>query len=245
MLEALSDYAYMADRLLYKGYGNGILAGCELTATQDAVILNEGVVFFEGELFLIKEPMSVPYYPTNTTTVVKLDISEQIQDGNFVYREIGLKMTSQSGSRPGSQKNEMEICRFKLQEGARLRYVYQDFEDRSTEFDTLDTTHAPFATKGGSSLSPDITRAFALEMLDSGALSQTDMLFCMQLLGQERAASKDLLAAYIQCREKKPLQDRSNHAVYKALARILKDVKQGRQPGENAPAGRRWKMTID
>ncbi len=36
MLEALADYAFLADQLLHKDYGDGILAGCELTTTEDS-----------------------------------------------------------------------------------------------------------------------------------------------------------------------------------------------------------------
>lgn len=241
MLEALADYAYLGNQLLYHGYGNGIMAGCELTTTEDTIILNEGVVFFEGQMFLIKEQMSVPYYPTNTTTILKLCISKQMDDGNFSYREMELRMEE---SEP-SGEDGIELCRFKLQEGARLRYKYQDFEDRSTEFDTLNIIHAPYATKRGSTLSPDITKAFALEMLDIKELPQADAEFCLQLLGRERPADKDMLTAYIQWREKKTMEETSNTAIYRELLKILKKARQEEGWENDAPKRKRWKMTVE
>lgn len=241
MLEALADYAYLANQLLYKGYGDGILAGCELVATEDSIILNEGVMFFDGQMFLIKEPMSIAYHPTNTTTVLKIRFSEQKMDGNFIYREIDLLLTEQITH----QKGELELCRFKLQEGARLRFQYQDFEDRNTEFDTLNTIYAAYSAKGGSTLSPEIVREFAVEMLKAEELSELDALFCLQLMGQERPVNKAALAAYIERRDKKSLMDSSNLAIYKEMVRILKEVKNGKRPGNGETARKRWKLMVD
>ena len=240
MLEALADYAFLADQLLYKGYGNGIMAGCELTTTEESIVLNEGVIFYEGQMFLIREPMSAAYYPTNTTMMLKICLSEQLRDADFIYREIDLFLTEQT--EPG--KGELELCRFKLQEGARLRYQYQDFEDRNTEFDTLNTIHAAYSAKGGSTLSPEIVREFAREMLKAEELSELDTLFCLQLMGQERPVNREMLIAYVERRDKKKLQDTSNLAIYRELVRIWKEVCFGEQ-AETRSAKKRWKIIID
>ncbi len=240
MLEALSDHAYLSHRLVYQGYGDGILSGCELTATQDRVILNEGTVFYKGEMFLIKEPVDVPYFPTNTTTVLKLYISEPKEDRSLRYREMDLKLTEKDIAGEG-----IELCRFKLQVGARLRFQYQDFFDRQTEFDTLNIIHAPYAVKDGSSLSPEITRAFAKEMLSIKNLPGEDVQFCLQLLGRERPAEKEMLAAYISWREGKALKEQSNEALYRGLVRILK--KAGNEEGleDDSPGRKKWKMMVE
>ena len=192
MLEALADYAFLADQLLHKDYGDGILAGCELTTTEDSIFLREGVLFYEGQMFLIKEPMAVTYHPTNTTMVLKVCFSEEHTDGELLFTgRIDLFLTEQTELRKG----ELELCRFKLQEGAVLRYRYQNFEDRNTEFDTLNTIHAAYSVKGGTTLSPEIVREFAEEMLKAEELSELDTLFCLQLLGQEHPVGLPALAA--------------------------------------------------
>lgn len=240
MLEALSDHAYLAGRLLHKGYGDGILSGCELTTTQEAIILNEGVVFFEGQMFLIKEPMSVPYYPTDTTTVLKLCISGEIKEENFICRRIGLLLTEEERLGEG----ELELCRFKLQKGARLRFRYQDFEDRNTEFDTLNTIHAAYSVKGGSTLAPEILGAFAEEMLETGGLTDFDALFCLRLSERERPVGLNVLAAYVEHRDKKKLSEISNAAVYRELVRILKEVRSG-EKAETGREKKRWKIMVE
>lgn len=240
MLEALSDYAYFSQRLVYQGYGDGILSGCELTAAQDGVILNEGTVLYKGEMFLIKEPAKVPYFPTNTTTILKLYISEAKEEHSLLYRELDLKLTEEDIAGEG-----IELCRFKLQEGARLRFWYQDFFDRQTEFDTLNIIYAPYAVKGGSSLSPEITKAFAKEMLSVKNLPTEDVQFCLQLLGRERPAAKEMLAAYIRWREGKELEEESNEALYKGLARILKKAESGEDLEDDSSGRKKWKMLVE
>lgn len=241
MLESLADYAFRSGQLLYKGYGDGIIAGCELTTTEDSIILNEGVIYFEGQMFLIKEPMSILYHPTNTITVLKICFSEQMQDDNLIYREIDLDLTEQTEL----QKGELELCRFKLQDGARLRYQYQDFEDRNTEFDTLNTIYASFSAKGGNTLSPQIVGEFAAEMLKAENLSELDTAFCLQLMRQDRPVGKEVLVTYIERRNRRKLQQITNIAIYKELVQILKEVTGGRRREAGMQQKKKWKMTLE
>ncbi len=241
MLQALSDHAFMANQMLYKGYANGILAGCELTATSDSILLNQGVIFYENQMLLITEPMSVGYYPTNQTTVLKVQFSEQTKDENFIYREVDLILSEDTRI----HKNEIELCRFKLQEGARLRYQYQDFEDRNTEYDTLNIIYAAYSAKGESTLAPEILRVYANEMLQAEQLSDFDTMFCLHLLVQERPIGKEALVTYLQRRNKIILASTTNISLYKELDKILKMERNGVRDGEHIPLKKRWKMIVD
>lgn len=240
MLEALSDYAFLTNQYLYKGYSDGILSGCDLTTTEDTIVLNEGVVLYGGQLFLIKEPMSVEYHPTNIITVLKMRFSDEMRDANFIYREVEMILNKQTEV----QKGEIELCRFKLQEGARLRYQYQDFEDRNTEFDTLNVIHAPFAAPGKSTLSSDITKSFAKQMLLMDSISALDEMFCIQILSQERAINKEALKAYLERRNKAELEDCSNLGIYRELSRILKEG-NGRKNTVQAQVKKEWRLTVE
>ena len=99
MLEALSDYAYLSGKLLHKGYGDGILSGCELTTTEDRIILNEGALLYQGEMFFIKEPAEVSYFPTNTTTILKLYISDRRRSTVFYTRRWSLYWRKRRGKK--------------------------------------------------------------------------------------------------------------------------------------------------
>lgn len=240
MLIALSDSAYLTSQLLYKGYADGILSGCELTTTKDNIILNTGVIFYKGRTYLIKEPMSIAYYPTNRTMILKLSISDELRDQNFIYREIDLILSEENEL----QKNEIELCRFKLQQGAKLRSQYQDFEDRNTMFDTLNRIYAPYSAKGESTLSWEITKAFAEEMLATDHLTDFDAMFCLQILNQPNPVSKEALVAYLQRINQATLLDRSNITIFKELDKVLKLRKSGKK-SEAKVENKKWKMAVD
>lgn len=241
MLIALSDYAFLTSQLFYKGYADGILAGCELTTTKDNIILNTGIVYFKGQAYLIKEPMAIPYYPTNTTVVLKLKISEELKEPNFIYHEMDLILTEQTAF----QKNELELCRFKLQQGARLRDKYQDFEDRNTMFDTLNCIYSPYSVKGESTLSWEITRAFAEEMLAADNLTDFDAFFCTQILNQPYPVSKEALKVYLKRSGVVDLTEYTNLNVYKELVEILKARKNGEKMEGSKKSIKKWKVSVD
>ena len=243
MLIALSDYAYLTSQLVYKGYSDGILAGCELTTTKDNIILNSGIIFYNGQAYLIKEAMTIAYYPTNTTTILKLYISDELREPNFVYREIDLILTEEADL----HQNELELCRFKLQQGAKLRDQYQNFEDRNTVFDTLNRIYAPFSTKGESTLSWEITRAFAKEMFATNSLTDLDAFFCMQILNQPYPVSKEALAVYLKQSNvlERSESDRSNLGIYTGLVKVLKDRQKGKTSSSNKESTKKWKVSVD
>lgn len=240
MLEALSDYAYLANQYKYLGYADGILSGCGLKTTQDTIIVEEGLVLYEGQVFLLKEPMSVNYHPTNRTTVLKLCFSDEMRDANFIYREAELQLAAETTCRKG----ELELCRFKLQEGARLRCQYQDFEDRSTEFDTLNRVYVPYAAMGGSTLAREITENFAKEMLAVEEISELDVLFCMQILGQSEPVGREALRVYLERRNKRELADASNHGIYQGLVKVLREAKGLEEP-EKVQGKKKWTLMVE
>ena len=71
-LTAISDAAFMTNEYLIREYADGILSGCGLETTEDAIIVKEGTVFLDKEIFLIKKPLTINYSPTNTTVVLKM-----------------------------------------------------------------------------------------------------------------------------------------------------------------------------
>ncbi len=239
MLEALSDHTFLFQECLYEGYGDGILAGCGLTATKDTVILGRGTVLFENRPYLLKEPMAAVYYPTNELTVLKLKFSDETRDSNYIYREMELAFSQ--GERMG--KGELELCRFTLQEGAALRYKYRSFEDRDTIYDTLNRVYAPYASPGGSTLSPEITGSFAAQMLEIPGITDFDAMFCMQILERGGPVSPDALRAYLKRRGSGEAGE-GNHELYRGLADILKKA-QGEELPQEAQHRKKWRVTVE
>lgn len=240
MLVAVSDAAMLTNELLRTGYADGILSGCALCVTDDAIVVKPGLVFFDGQIFMLKKELSVTYKPTNITMVLKLCISGELRDANCIYREAELLLTDNKRLQTG----ELELCRFKLQEGAKLRYEYRNFEDMNTEFDTLNRIYAFGASEKEATILPEITRTFAREMLACHDISDFDALFCLQILGQTEAVKKEALVKYIEYKTKKELDSRSNIAVYYELLNILQRQTEIYKPEEGRKK-KMWKMTLE
>ncbi len=226
---------------MMEGYADGILSGCTLSATQDVIVVNKGAVWMEGQIFLIKEPLTINYSPTNTTTVLKLCFADEVRDADSVYYEMNLVLTRDCKA----GKKEIELCRFKLQEGAQLRYHYQDFEDRITEFDTMNRIHVPYASYGRSTLSPDITRAFANEMLDTGSLRDFDAAFCLQILASDRPIAAEALIRYIEYTNNQKLENCTNEGIYRELTQILSRQKGTKEPPAKQGKAKKWKVLME
>lgn len=241
MLDALTDHAVGLGELHYEGYSNGILSGCRLTTTDKIIQIGPGIIMFGGKLCLIRESWVIPYYPTDALCVCKLIFSDEYRTETSVYREAELTMSGTAEA----YANEVEICRFKLQHEAKLRYQYDNFEDRCTEYDTLNTIYAPFAAQGVSTLSAEIIHSFAKELLGASPSELLDHVFCLQALGAQTALPQTAIAAYIQMRTGDTLEPYSNCAAYKGLLAILKSVKQGQNPRNTKPNQAKWSLTLD
>ena len=61
MMVELSAYLYHLGPLLYQNCTDGIVSGCTLTTTEDSIVVNPGVIRYEGELYLIREPQLIHY----------------------------------------------------------------------------------------------------------------------------------------------------------------------------------------
>ena len=238
MMAELSAYLYCLGPLLYQNCADGIVSGCMLTTTEDSIVVNPGIIRYEGDFYLIREPQFALYTPTNTTRVLNLVFHDQVQTDSFVTREIELAFTEGASS----EKRYLELCRFKLQPGARLRYTYTSFADRETEYDTLNIIHAPFCGMGRHTLSPEITAHFAREALDAGA-DGTDAMFCMMLLASREPVQAEALEAYIHSKLGKDYACHSNLGMYQGLISCLKQFKGSQDT--SAPKRKAWSIMLD
>lgn len=243
MLTATADYAFKFSELLYDGYSDGIISGCHLTTTADTIIVNPGIINHQGIIYLIKEPMAAAYFPTDTTCVLKLEFLGESREENFVYHDIELCIDE----RTTMTDNQIELCRFKLQQGAVLRHHYVDFEDRGTEYDTLNMIHTPFAARGNPTLSPEITQAYAIELMQTSCKDPIDIAFSMQALDVRQPLAAETILAYLsaRCDVPWPKADITNVFLYKSLVKLLFDIKQGNAQKSSRAQTQRRKIIID
>lgn len=222
MLTELRDYAFEYGRLVHEGFSDGIIGGCNITTTKDTITLNRGIIRYGGQMYLIVEPITLDYYPTDIWMVFKLEFKDETRREGYIYRAVEASLSENMVLRP----EEMELCRFKLKKGARLRIAYVDFADRNTEFDTVITISSTYSAYETSSISPEITRAFAKEALLYAAES-IDTMFFMQALNAGGALNRDVILLYIAAKLKQPFKQMDNQEIFAALFAILNELSDG------------------
>ena len=242
MMAELASYAYLFGDILYDGYSDGILSGCRLTTTKDTIVVNPGIIRYAGKNFLIKDPIYVAYSPTNSTTILKMNFLGENRSARFITYDAEVVLDKVSAVREG----QIELCRFKLQPGAQLRYKYVDFEDRSTEYDTLNTLHVPYSSKERSTLSPEITYDYARELSGANPKNNLDVTFCLQAMDRSRPVAADTIALYLTSRLGGSIEEfTTNEALYDGLNQILAAAKRGQDVVPKNRERRRAKILVD
>lgn len=230
MLEALKEFAVSTGELSYLGYSDGILRGCEVTTTEDLITLNEGIMIFGESAYYITEPVTHVYRPTNEWTILKASLQEEVQTENFLSRKIDIVLTSEHQL----SDTDIEICRFKLQPGAKLRYRYKDFTDLATEFDTIVELYAKWAAYINTSISPKILRTFYEEAVSHPLKEMWDISFCQLLSeGKGETINRSTISAYLCHRAGKPFKLCDNKEIFDGLKEVLRQIKGGNAASTN------------
>lgn len=231
---SMRDRAFDLLPLYYADCSDGIVSGCRLTTNRESITVQPGIIRYDGFMYLLKEPMSVPYAPTDEYLLLKLEFAMPEENENFVLREVQLGISEELEPRAG----EMELCRFKLKQGALLRTKYVDFFDRATEFDTVNGIHCPYAAVGMSSLSPEITAGFARAAMRYN-LEPLDQCFCMEAMGG-RTLSAGQIRFYLMHRLQLEKLPEGNAALYDGLCTVLQELGgKGQRDTQKSRRGRR------
>ncbi len=219
MLENLRDYPRTLFDIQYRGYSDGILYGCGLESADTELTILPGVILYKGIPYFMEEPHVVPCEAQGTLTYIKVCFADKESGaGREEYRgQICL-----DGQEPDADR-ELELGRFKLQPGARLRTEYVDLGDYVTEYDTVNRIHVPYAAPGRRVVWPQILRCFAGEMMRRGLHDQWDCAFCMGCMQMRDAMPYEAIQSYINIRLEQE-QEYTNEQIYRALQRILREA---------------------
>lgn len=225
LLWALRDYSYSALQLQYQDYSDGIISGCRIKVRDDQLIVGTGIIKCQDFIFLLTEEEQVAYASTEVFVSLKFRVKsvEEMPDYTRYVTEFVLDENLERA------QNELEICRFKLKEGARLRTEYKDFYDIQTEFDTVNLADASWAGRRGRTLSKEITDCFAQKVLDCENASEQDIQFAYMLLQGSEAIPRRILNDYI-ARKTDDIRGQEVFSVQKTfqkLERILNGIRQG------------------
>jgi hypothetical protein len=217
MLLCLRDIAMDEQNIRYHEYSDGIIAGCGLIEEGMKIGLNHGIVKFGGRIYKLSEKALLPYEPTDTWTVLKLRFGPKIQHKEYEHYTAELVLDGDVERKP----NEMEMGRFKLKKGSRLRTEYKDFWDMVTEYDTVNLIHVRQSARFDTTLSPAITMHLAKEAFSHLGANSLDSAFCTACLSTGEPLSRELITRYVCNRLGYEYEEKSNVELHKGLAEIL------------------------
>lgn len=241
MLDELRNFPREFFDAQLKGYSNGIISGCDMEVSENHIKILKGIIKYEDTIYLLKGDNKIEYNCNNKLMILKVKFLPENQDSDFKINSTEITLTEDLEL----GENEIEICRFKLRVGARLRINHTDFIDLSTEYDTVNTIYAPYAAYGDSSLNPEILRRFGRELLECNLSEVWDITFAMMCVQSKEAVQKEIIVSYLINKLDIEMKDYSNEDLYYYLLQVLKSVKEGESGHGRRGGGRFKKILID
>ena len=218
MLWSVRDYALLSEQLAYQTYSEGILQGCEVRIEGKYIVVGTGMIKYGEFICFRMEEERIFYAPSQKEQILKIRFQKK-QTEDWIQYQMDLVLEDTVPL----QENEFELCRYKLQTGAKLREQYKNLEDMGTEYDILNFISASWGGLEGKTIAPVITKRFAEELLKSENCKQEDLCFAYFCLSQAGALPRKVVLDYIgrkcSCRLE---EDISNQRIFEELCRLVR-----------------------
>lgn len=239
MLENLRDYPRDFLDSYFQDYSNGIITGVDLLVADTSIHITRGIVKHNAKLYTLQRSYELPYKATEQETILKIQFAEEENNLDFTNFTTTIVLDHDMHLAP----NEIEIARFKLKAGTKLRSEPIDFLDFATEYNTVNYLHCQYAGIQKSTYHPKVLQYFAKELLESRPTNPYDITFAFECLNQERV-QRAVIELYISNRLELEFQTFSASQIHKYLYRILSEAKNGgRRAGHSQ--GRPKRMIVD
>ena len=240
ILRNLRDFPRDVVNILTANYSDGVIAGLDLTVTDEVIRISPGIVKNQERLLLLGERMEIPYQENGKKQILKLVFEEPYKEADFSGQKAGISLSDNIEP----QKAEMELARFQLEKGAYLRSEYQDLLDFSTGYNTLNLVYQPYSSIGETTIHPRILQYFARELLSYRIENPQDTTICFQILNQSYSISKEVLGAYFQMRLQEEVTVTDNVGIHEKLVQILEKAKREKRQVLKSHTGNR-KLIVD
>lgn len=219
MLDNLRDFPREWFDLQYRDYSDGILWGCDIQGTDTGFTIFPGILYYKRVPYFLDRPYAVSYKAEGELVYVKVRFWDKAigPGGEEFFSQVIVDRQE-----PDAEQ-ELELARFKLQTGARLRGEYVDFYDYETEFDTVNRIYAPYAAPRHTGIWPRICRSFAEELLKSFETNVWDVAFGLKCLELREAMSYETVRAYLNARLGRN-EEYTNMQIYSAFKSILREA---------------------
>lgn len=217
MLEQIRDFPRDYLEILYSGFSDGILYGCTPGWDGNKLVIEPGILRYSEKLYFMKEPFLMECEAEDKIRYLKVQFQTLVQENGKIRGNTRIYLDD---IEPNSS-SEMELCRFRLQEGARLRDTYENFADCTTEFDTIHLLEVPWSSPGTATLHPKILRKYAKEILRKKNRDVMDISFAMDAIANRGIMPEEAIRIYIETRLGNK-GGKGNKGLYRGLMEILK-----------------------
>ena len=222
LLMTLRDYSFGQVQLQFDKWTDGILLGCDISVEEKQLHIAPGMLKWNGFIYAMVEVQKIDFTATEQVSVLKIQFSTLASTATDYERYAGKFVLDNSTS---LLENELELCRFKLKEGNRLRSDYTGFTDMQTEYDTVHLAHATWAGIERQTLALPILRQFAKEAFVCNLQNAWDIYFCGQCMSGQ-TIHRDVLLAYIRSHGEHITGKENGVQLYEMLVRILDKLKR-------------------
>lgn len=240
MFENLKTYPRDFVDRQFEEYSDGIIAGTEVVPEDEFIVITEGIIKHEKRVYMLTEKYEIPYYETERETLIKVRFLDKTYNDDFqmycseIFLDEDLEL----------KRDEIELGRFKLRKGAKLKANYYSFLDLGEEYNRINLINIQYSALGDSTISPIILDYFCRELREFKTKDHYDMAFLMEHM-KHRVINREAIVNYICCRLDMDNIEGSNKSIYRYLSKILKEAKnEARGAAEMRRQGQR-RIIID
>ncbi len=239
MLEQLRDYPRDYLEIRYAAFCDGVLYGCEPVWDGKGLMVSPGILRHKGRLYFMSHAEHLACRPEDRVRYLKVQFLALVQEKGQVIGNTRICLDAKAPD-PAC---ELELCRFRLQEGARLRDTYENFADCTTEFDTIHLIEVPWAACGEATLHPKILKQFAMDIRNRKNMDDTDIHFVINVLANEGVMQADAIRMYLETRLGTKV-GKGNRELYLGLKKILETGGSGYLEQQRSEGNRRQVMLL-
>ena len=223
MLDNISKYARDMFDILYDRYTDGILSGVRVCIEDRATIrVTKGIIKFKGELYHMDNDTCINVYPNRETQYLRVRFLEK----EMKIDEEKLETFFVLDTEETKDDNEIEICRFILNEGAILRNDYTDLRDYATIHNTVNTLETKYSAIDKPTFNPGFLLEFGRTMRGYNLTNVEDVVFITECIKEENI-KRELIESYISKRLGEQNRSYTNQEIYRKLIEISEVAKRG------------------